>query len=34
MLSKNTRIETYTTVILYAVLYESETWPLTLKEGI
>jgi len=33
MLSKNARIETYTTIILYVVVYESETWSLTLKEG-
>jgi hypothetical protein len=32
MLSKDARIEIYTTIILY-VVYESETWSLTLKDG-
>jgi hypothetical protein len=32
MLSKDARLEIYTTIILY-VVYESETWSLTLKDG-
>jgi hypothetical protein len=32
MLSKNARIEIYTTIILYVVVYESETLSLALKE--
>jgi len=33
MLPKNARIEIHSTMILYVVVYESETWSLTLKEG-
>ena len=32
LLSKNIKIKIYRTTILPAVLYESETWSLTLKE--
>jgi hypothetical protein len=32
LLSKNTNIRVYRTIILPVVLYESETWPLALRE--
>jgi len=32
LLSKNTKIKIYRTVILPVVLYECEAWPLTLRE--
>ena len=32
LLSKNIKIKVYRTVILPVVLYESETWSLTLRE--
>jgi hypothetical protein len=32
LLSKNTKIKIYRTIILPVVLYRRETWPLTLRE--
>jgi hypothetical protein len=32
LLSKNTKIEIYRTVMLPVVLYGCETWPLTLRD--
>jgi hypothetical protein len=32
LLSKNTKIKIYRTIILPVVLYGCETWPLTLRE--
>jgi hypothetical protein len=33
LLSKNTRIKLYRTIILFVVLYGCETWSLTLREN-
>ena len=34
LLSKNLKIKIYRTMILHIVLYECETWSLTLREGV